>query len=90
MTDIGHNTETVAAAELRQFIERVERLEEEKAAISGDIKDVLGEAKGRGYDTKAIRKIIRIRKMDPNARIEEQHILETYMAALGMQGDLFV
>lgn len=90
MTDIGHNTETVAAAELRQFIERVERLEEEKAAISGDIKDVLGEAKGRGYDTKAIRKIIRIRKMDPNTRIEEQHILETYMAALGMQGDLFV
>ena len=46
-------TETVAAAELRQFIERIERLEEEKAAISGDIKDVMGEAKGRGYDTKA-------------------------------------
>ncbi|MGV1869740.1 DUF2312 domain-containing protein [Agrobacterium rosae] len=89
MTDTV-TTETVAAAELRQFIERVERLEEEKAAISGDIKDVLGEAKGRGYDSKAIRKIIRIRKMDPNARIEQQHILETYMAALGMQGDLFV
>lgn len=89
MTDIGHNTETVAAAELRQIIERIERLEEEKSAISGDIKDVLGEAKGRGFDTKAIRKIIRIRKMDANTRIEEQHILETYMAALGMQGELF-
>jgi len=78
-------TETVAAAELRQFIERVERLEEEKAAIQGDIKDVMGEAKGRGYDTKAIRTIIRLRKKDANERIEEETILQTYMAALGME-----
>ncbi len=77
--------ETVAAAELRQFIERVERLEEEKAAISEDIKDVMGEAKGRGYDTKAIRTIIRLRKKDANERIEEETILQTYMAALGME-----
>ena len=77
--------ETVAAAELRQFIERVERLEEEKAAIQGDIKDVMGEAKGRGYDTKAIRTIIRLRKKDANERIEEETILQTYMAALGME-----
>ncbi|QTG14408.1 DUF2312 domain-containing protein [Agrobacterium tumefaciens] len=79
------STETVAAKELRQFIERVERLEEEKAAIQGDIKDVLGEAKGRGYDTKAIRKIIALRKKDANERIEEETILQTYMAALGME-----
>ncbi|MGV1944878.1 MULTISPECIES: DUF2312 domain-containing protein [unclassified Agrobacterium] len=95
MAKIGHNsgeeddimgsTETVAAKELRQFIERVERLEEEKAAIQGDIKDVLGEAKGRGYDTKAIRKIIAMRKKDANERIEEETILQTYMAALGME-----
>nr|WP_210290140.1 DUF2312 domain-containing protein [Rhizobium skierniewicense] len=78
-------TETVAAAELRSIIERVERLEEEKSAISDDIKDVMGEAKGRGYDTKAIRTIIRLRKKDANERIEEESILQTYMAALGME-----
>jgi uncharacterized protein (UPF0335 family) len=85
MMDETSTTETVAAAELRQFIERVERLEEEKAAIQGDIKDVMGEAKGRGYDTKAIRTIIRLRKKDANERIEEETILQTYMAALGME-----
>ncbi len=79
------STETVAAAELRQFIERVERLEEEKAAISSDIKDVLGEAKGRGYDTKAIRTVIKLRKKDANERIEEETILQVYLAALGME-----
>ncbi|WP_296100574.1 DUF2312 domain-containing protein [uncultured Agrobacterium sp.] len=84
--ETGETTvETVAAAELRQIIERVERLEEEKSAISDDIKDVMGEAKGRGYDTKAIRTIIRIRKKDANERIEEETILQTYMAALGME-----
>ncbi|MBB4587953.1 uncharacterized protein (UPF0335 family) [Rhizobium leguminosarum] len=77
--------EGVAAAELRAFIERVERLEEEKAAISSDIKDVMGEAKGRGYDTKAIRTIIRLRKKDANERLEEESILQTYMNALGME-----
>ncbi len=77
--------ENVAAAELRSFIERVERLEEEKSAISTDIKDIMGEAKDRGYDTKAIRTIIRLRKKDANERIEEESILQTYMAALGME-----
>lgn len=89
---IGHNsagaeeatTENVAAAELRQFIERIERLEEEKKAISGDIKDVYGEAKGRGYDTKAIREIIRDRKRDANEMLEHETIVDTYKAALGM------
>lgn len=79
------STETVAAAELRQFVERVERLEEEKAAISGDIKDVYSEAKGRGYDTAALKTIVRLRKKDANERIEEETILETYKAALGME-----
>ena len=77
--------ENVAAAELRQFIERIERLEEEKQTIQDDIKDVFGEAKGRGYDTKAMKTIIRLRKKDANERLEEESILQTYMAALGME-----
>ncbi|MBB3611148.1 MAG: DUF2312 domain-containing protein [Rhizobium sp.] len=83
--DDTSSVENVAAAELRAFIERIERLEEEKAAIQSDIKDVMGEAKGRGYDTKAIRTIIRLRKKDANERLEEESILQTYMAALGME-----
>ncbi len=77
--------ENVAAAELRSLIERIERLEEEKADISSDIKDVYGEAKGRGYDPTAMRTIVRLRKMDANERIEKDTILQTYMAALGME-----
>jgi uncharacterized protein (UPF0335 family) len=75
---------TVAADELRLLIERAERLEEEKKAIADDIKDVLAEAKARGYDTKAIRKIMSIRKKKKEEFQEEEAILETYMAALGM------
>ncbi|KQS84306.1 DUF2312 domain-containing protein [Rhizobium sp. Leaf383] len=85
MSENETSVENVAAAELRQFIERIERLEEEKAAISDDIKDVMGEAKGRGFDTKAIKTIIRLRKKDANERLEEETILQTYMAALGME-----
>ncbi len=76
--------EGVAAAELRQFIERIERLEEEKNTISEDVKEVMAEAKGRGYDTKIIRTIVRLRKKDANERKEEEAILELYMNALGM------
>jgi uncharacterized protein (UPF0335 family) len=76
--------DTVAAAELRQLIERVERLEEEKATLMEDIKEVMAEAKGRGYDTKAMRTIIRLRKKDQAERQEEEAILELYMNALGM------
>jgi len=79
------SVENVAASELRAFIERIERLEEEKQTISDDIKDVFGEAKGRGYDTKAMKTIIRLRKKDANERLEEESILQTYMAALGME-----
>ncbi len=83
--DENNAVENVAAAELRQFIERIERLEEEKQTIADDIKDVMGEAKGRGYDTKAIRTILRLRKKDRDERLEEEAILQTYMAALGME-----
>jgi uncharacterized protein (UPF0335 family) len=75
---------TVAAAELRQLIERIERLEEEKATIQNDIKEVMAEAKGRGYDTKALRAIVRLRKKDPNERQEEEAIIDLYKNALGM------
>jgi uncharacterized protein (UPF0335 family) len=74
----------VAAEELKQFIERIERLEEEKAGIAGDIKEVFAELKGRGFDAKAIRQILRIRKQDHAERQEEEAILELYMQALGM------
>lgn len=77
--------ENVAAAELRQYIERIERLEEERQTLSEDIADVYGEAKGRGYDSKAMKAIVRLRKKDTNERIEEETILQTYMAALGME-----
>jgi uncharacterized protein (UPF0335 family) len=76
--------EAVAAAELRQLIERIERLEEEKSTIQNDIKEVLAEAKGRGFDTKVLRMIVRLRKKDPNERQEEEAILDLYMGALGM------
>lgn len=74
----------VAADELRLLIERAERLEEEKGGINDDIKDVMAEAKSRGYDPKAIRKIMAIRKKKKEEYQEEEAILETYMQALGM------
>jgi len=75
----------IAADELRLLIERAERLEEEKKGISDDIKDVMAEAKGRGYDPKAIRKILSIRKKRAEEVQEENAILQIYMEALGMQ-----
>jgi uncharacterized protein (UPF0335 family) len=74
----------VAKDHLKAFVERIERLEEEKKTISDDIRDVYAEAKGNGYDTKALRTIIRMRKQDANERAEQETILETYMQALGM------
>jgi uncharacterized protein (UPF0335 family) len=74
----------VAADELRLLIERAERLEEEKKGITDDIKDVMAEAKSRGYDAKAIKKIMAIRKKKKEEYQEEEAILETYMHALGM------
>ena len=73
-----------AKDQLKAFVERIERLEEEKKAISDDIRDVYAEAKGNGYDVKALRTIVRLRKQDANERAEQETILETYMQALGM------
>ncbi|WP_420416940.1 DUF2312 domain-containing protein [Pacificispira sp.] len=78
------STQTATGARLRSFIERVERLEEEKKTIADDIKEVYAEAKGQGFDVKTMRKIISLRKKDPDDRAEEDALLETYMAALGM------
>jgi len=86
MDDAAFQTESVAADQLKAFIERIERLEEEKAGIAGDIKDVYAEAKSNGFDTKVIRKIISLRKRDYAERQEEEAILELYMQALGMIG----
>ncbi len=79
----GHKTR-FAKDQLKAFVERIERLEEEKKTIADDIKDVYGEAKGNGFDTKALRAVIRLRKEDPQERQEHQLLLETYMQALGM------
>ena len=73
-----------AKDQLKAFVERVERLEEEKKTISDDIRDVYAEAKAVGYDTKALRTIVRMRKQDVDERKEQETILETYMHALGM------
>jgi uncharacterized protein (UPF0335 family) len=73
-----------AKDQLRAFIERVERLEEEKKTISDDIRDVYAEAKAVGYDVKALRTIVRLRKQDADERKEYETVLETYMHALGM------
>lgn len=79
---IGSNT--IAADQLRAYIERVERLEEEKAAIAADIKEVYAEAKGNGFDTKVMRKVVSLRKKDLAERQEEQAVLELYLHALNM------
>jgi uncharacterized protein (UPF0335 family) len=75
---------SVAADELRLLIERIERLEEEKKGIADDVKDVYSEAKARGYDSKIMRQIVRLRKMETHDRQEMQAILDTYKAALGL------
>lgn len=74
----------VAGTRLKSFIERIERLEEEKSSISSDIKDVYGEAKGTGFDAKTMRRLIRLRKMDEEKRREEDELLELYRAAISL------
>jgi len=76
-----------AAEQLKSIVERIERLEEEKKSLSDDIKDVYAEAKGNGFDTKTLREIVRLRKMDAADRAERDALLETYMQALGMLAD---
>ena len=75
---------TVAADQLRLFIERIERLEEEKKGIADDVRDVYSEAKSNGYDTKTMRKIVALRRMETHVRQEADALLETYRSALGL------
>lgn len=83
MSEPGHNS-GVAGEELRQFVERVERLHEERKAISDDIADVYAEARGRGFDVKAIKHIVKLRTQDHAERQEFESIVELYMSALNM------
>lgn len=94
MAEIGHNSGTPEQAttrfakdQLKAFVERIERLEEEKKAIADDIKDVYAEAKGNGFDVKALRTIVRMRKQDVEERKEQEAILDVYLHALGMLAD---
>ncbi len=82
--EITESSQTVAAGQLKAFIERIERLEEEKQSLADDIKEVYAEMKGTGFDTKAVRTIIRLRKKDQAERQEEEAILDLYKTALGM------
>ncbi|WP_319528959.1 DUF2312 domain-containing protein [uncultured Cohaesibacter sp.] len=75
----------IPADQLRAFVERIERLEEEKKCISDDIKDVYAEAKGNGYDVKVMRQVVRLRKQDNNERQEMEALLDLYLHALGME-----
>ncbi len=77
----------VTADQLRSIVERIERLEEEKSNIASDVRDVYAEAKANGYDAKAIRQIIRLRKLDNHERDEEEYTLDLYKRALGMAPD---
>ena len=77
-------SDLIAADQLRLFIERIERLEEEKKGMADDVRDVYSEAKSQGYDTKTMRAIVRLRKMEKDARDEAEALLETYKAALGL------
>ena len=76
----------IAAQRLRSFVERVERLEEEKAALAADIREVYAEAKGDGFDVKTMRQIVRLRKLDSSDRAEQEALLDLYKAALGLGG----
>jgi len=82
MTDVGG----AASERLRSFVERIERLEEEKAALAADIREVYSEAKGTGFDVKVLRQLIRLRKMDASDRSEMEELLDVYKRALDMDG----
>lgn len=80
----GEEVSGVATGQLRSLIERIERLEEEKAALSADIREVYAEAKGQGFDAKIMRQVVRLRKMDRHERMEQETLLDLYLDALGM------
>lgn len=79
------DAEGIARDQLKAFVERVERLEEEQKAINDDKKDVYGEARSMGFDVKILKRVIALRRKDPDQRLEEEAILDTYLRALGMQ-----
>ena len=81
MTEVGG----IAADQLQSYIERLERLEEEKAALAADIKDVFAEAKGNGFDVKTMRQILKLRKLDKDSLQEQEHLLELYKRAIGLE-----
>ena len=78
------DTGIIAADRLRTFIERIERLEEDRATLNSDLKEVMSEAKGAGFDTKTIRQIVRLRKLEHTERIEQEQLLEIYRSAVGI------
>ncbi|MEC7123163.1 MAG: DUF2312 domain-containing protein [Pseudomonadota bacterium] len=80
MTEVGG----IAGDHLRAYIERIERLEEEKAALAADVREVFAEAKGNGFDVKIMRQVLRLRKMDGDDRAEEEALLDIYKRAIGM------
>ena len=80
MTDVGG----IGAEQLRSYIERIERLEDEKAALTADIREVYAEAKGNGFDTKTMRQVVRLRKLDSADREEQEELLDLYKKALGL------
>jgi uncharacterized protein (UPF0335 family) len=80
MSDVGG----ITAEQLKAYMERIERLEEEKAAMAADIKEVFAEAKANGFDVKIMRQVLKLRKMDSNDRAEQEALLDLYMSALGM------
>jgi uncharacterized protein (UPF0335 family) len=84
MEHVMSDSHGIARDQLRAFVERIERLEEEKKTIAEDIKEVYGEAKAMGYDTKILRRVISIRKQDQDERMEQEAVLDTYLLALGM------
>ena len=80
------DTRRIAGDRLRSFIERIEKLEEEKAALTSDIREIYAEAKGGGFDTKVMRQIVRLRKMDATERQEHEALLDLYKQAIGLAG----
>lgn len=85
MSDQPSDTSGISSERLKSFISRIEKLEEDKATVLEDIRDVYAEAKGTGFDVKIIRKIVSLRKMEQNKRREEEELLELYKAAIGME-----
>ena len=89
MAELGHNSDVhgIARDQLRAFVERIERLDNEAKDLNDERKDVYGEAKSMGYDTKILKKVIALRRKDDQERMEEDLVLQTYLVALGMAAD---